>query len=183
MTNYSIVHSAEIELWEKRYNNVLHGKKSSVMEYTEEYMAWYSLNTIMHIGRPRQDDAPKAAVPEQIAEHVPTVMQKRVFELFDHIERSCGRAMDRSPTSSMDRFISSLRGKMRKFKSAVEATFDQYTETSSSSQSDEEKQLPQPLNIDDSPLNASPPKNHVEESKLFDQFVYVTPPDEDVSNV
>ncbi|KAJ8634592.1 hypothetical protein MRB53_008859 [Persea americana] len=150
----------------------------------------------MHIGRPRQDDAPKVAVPEQTAEHEPTVMQKRVFELFDHIERSCGRAMDRSPTSSMDRFISSLQGKMRKFKSAVEATFDQYTETSSSSQSDEEKQLvlkprhavpkkpaskspakkkkrgrmpqPQPLKIDDSPLNASPPKNHVEESKLFD---------------
>ncbi|XXG41420.1 hypothetical protein AAC387_Pa01g1879 [Persea americana] len=100
---------------------------------------------------------------------------------------------------------------MRKFRSAVEAMFDQYTETCSSSQSDEEKQLvskpkhavpkkpaskslakkkkrgrmpqPQPLNIDDSPFNASPPKNHVEESKLFDQFGYVTPPDEDVSNV
>ncbi|KAJ8628333.1 hypothetical protein MRB53_021640 [Persea americana] len=42
---------------------------------------------------------------------------------------------------------------------------------------------PQPLNIDDSSLNASPPKNHVEEPKLHDQFVYVTPPDEDVSNV
>ena len=82
VTNYSIVHSAEIELWEKRYNNVLHGKKSSVMEHTEEYMAWYSLNTIMHIGRPRQDDAPKATVPEQIAEHEPTVMQKRVSRTF-----------------------------------------------------------------------------------------------------
>ena len=70
----------------------------------------------------------------------------KVFELFDHIERSCGRAMDRSPTSSMDRFISSLHVKMRKFKSAVEATFDQYTETSSSSQSDEEKQLVRTLN-------------------------------------
>ncbi|XXG86573.1 hypothetical protein AAC387_Pa11g1436 [Persea americana] len=42
---------------------------------------------------------------------------------------------------------------------------------------------PQPLNIDDAPLNASPPKNHVEEPELHDQFVYVTPPDEDVSNV
>ncbi|RWR76672.1 sentrin-specific protease 1-like protein [Cinnamomum micranthum f. kanehirae] len=164
----------------------------------------------MHIGRPRQDDAPKAAVPEEIGEHEPVVSQKRVFELFDHIKRSCGRAMDKNPASSMDRFITSLRGKMRKFKSAVEATFDQYTETCRSSQSDEEKQLvlvprhavakkpaskspakkkkrgrmpqPQPLNIDDSPLNASPPKNHVEEPKLHDEFVYA-PPDEDVSNV
>ncbi|XXG54449.1 hypothetical protein AAC387_Pa03g2323 [Persea americana] len=41
---------------------------------------------------------------------------------------------------------------------------------------------PQPLSIDDSPLNASPPKNHVEEPKLFDQSVYVTPPDKGVSN-
>ncbi|RWR97172.1 serine/threonine-protein phosphatase 7 long form [Cinnamomum micranthum f. kanehirae] len=208
--NYSIVYSADIELWEKRYNNVLHGKKSSKVEHNGEYMAWYSLNTIMHIGRPRQDDAPKAAVPEEIGEHEPVVSQKRVFELFDHIERSCGRAMDKNPASSMDRFITSLRGKMRKFKSAVEVTFDQYTETCSSSQSDEEKQLvlvprhavpkkpaskspakkkkrgrmpqPQPLNIDDSPLNASPPKNHVEEPKLHDEFVY-DPPDEDVSNV
>ncbi|KAJ8644321.1 hypothetical protein MRB53_006069 [Persea americana] len=42
---------------------------------------------------------------------------------------------------------------------------------------------PQPVNIDDSPLNASPPKNHVEEPKLHDQFVYITPLDKDVSNV
>lgn len=69
-----------------------------------------------------------------------------MFELFDHIERSCGRAMVKNPTSSMDRFITSLRGKMRKFKSAFEATFDQYTETCSSSQSDEEKQLVRTLN-------------------------------------
>ena len=42
---------------------------------------------------------------------------------------------------------------------------------------------PQPLNIVDSPLNTSPPKNHVEEPKLHDQLVYITPLDEDISNV
>lgn len=82
VTNYIIVHSAEIELWEKRYNSVLHGKKSSNMEHTGEYMAWYSLNTIMYIGRPRQDDSPKAAVPEETGEHEPIVTQKRVSRTF-----------------------------------------------------------------------------------------------------
>ncbi|RWR76671.1 serine/threonine-protein phosphatase 7 long form [Cinnamomum micranthum f. kanehirae] len=39
VTNYSIVYSADIELWEKRYNNVLHGKKSSKVKHNGEYMA------------------------------------------------------------------------------------------------------------------------------------------------
>ncbi|XXG59743.1 hypothetical protein AAC387_Pa04g1771 [Persea americana] len=149
-------------------------------------------------------------LPEQETHIRSAIHNGIVFELFDHIEQPCGQAMDKNPASSMDRFITSLRGKMRRFKSTVEAAFYQYTETYNSSQSDEEKQLvftpkhaipkkpaskspakkkkggrmpqPQQLNIDDSPLNASPLKNHVEEPKLHDEFIYVTPLNEDVSN-
>lgn len=73
VTDYSILHLAEIELWEKRHNSVLKGKKSLVVKHTDEYMAWYSLNTELHMGQIRQDDAPKATTQEQTAEHEPSV--------------------------------------------------------------------------------------------------------------
>lgn len=50
IVDYSLCHIAKQELWEVRLNSVVRGKKSASEEHEEEYMAWYSLNTIMYIG-------------------------------------------------------------------------------------------------------------------------------------
>ncbi|KAJ8619926.1 hypothetical protein MRB53_028455 [Persea americana] len=99
--------------------------------------------------------------------------------------------MEKNPASGMERFITSLHCKIHKIKIAFGGAFDQYVETCSSSQLDEEKEMvvtpkqavwkkpasksptkkkkgrmPHPLMIDDSPIKPSSLKSRVEEPKI-----------------
>lgn len=70
---------AETQLWEVRLRNVLKGKKSSSGEHNEEYVVWYSTNTIMQIGRARRDEIPQRNYAKRPQEHDPSSYQKRAW--------------------------------------------------------------------------------------------------------
>lgn len=57
--DYSSKHLAKIQMWNARHSSVLKGRKLSSGEHTDEYMAWYSLNTILHVYKIRQDNTPR----------------------------------------------------------------------------------------------------------------------------
>ncbi|XXG65657.1 hypothetical protein AAC387_Pa05g3299 [Persea americana] len=63
-----------------------------------------------------------------------------VTDFIDHIKRSCDRAL-RNQSTDLEKFISSLKGKLKKFSTAFGTTFEQYVKSCNSSQSEQEKQL------------------------------------------
>ncbi|KAJ8634941.1 hypothetical protein MRB53_009208 [Persea americana] len=63
-----------------------------------------------------------------------------VTDFIDHIEWSCDRAL-RKQSTDLEKFISSLKGKLKSFTAAFGTAFDQYVESCNSSQSEQDQHL------------------------------------------
>ena len=56
-------------MWEDRWQYIIRAKKSSNGLHSDEYMVWYSLNTIMRVGHIREAEGHRPMDREHAVEH------------------------------------------------------------------------------------------------------------------
>ena len=79
IVDYIKKNQMEIDMWEDRRRYITRGKKSSSVPQSDEYMAWYSPNTIMLVGRIRVNEGHRPTFDEEHpVEQEPSIPQKRV---------------------------------------------------------------------------------------------------------
>ena len=68
-------------MWEDRWKYIIKAKRSSSGPHFDEYMVWYSLNTIMRVSRIREAEGHRPTDQEHAVEHElnePSIPQRRV---------------------------------------------------------------------------------------------------------